>query len=74
MFGDDPDSTAYKIYQNGILKKVFFAAYLSLIFITTFVSISMPIDRAMHYFTVVAWIMGFLTLTTLVGIIIFLSG
>ena len=35
------------IYENGILKKLFFALYLAMIFLSTFVSISLPIDRAM---------------------------
>ena len=61
------------IYENGILKKVLFSVYLSLIFISTFASISLSIDRAMSYFIAVAWIMGFLTLTTLFGITFFLS-
>ena len=35
------------IYENGILKKLFFALYLAMIFLSTFVSIALPIDRAM---------------------------
>ena len=56
------------VYSNGILKKVFFAAYLSMIFLSIFVSIALPIDRAMGYFRVVSIIMSILMITSLVGI------
>ena len=56
------------VYSNGILKKVFFAAYLSMIFLSIFVSVALPIDRAMGYFRVVSIIMSILMITSLVGI------
>ena len=66
-------NTAADIYNNGILKKVLFAAYLGMIFLSTFVSIALPIDRAMGYFRVVSIIMAVLMLSSLFGITFFLA-
>ena len=56
------------VYTNGILKKIFFSAYLGMIFLSAFVSIALPIDRAMGYFRVVSAIMSVLMITALIGI------
>ncbi len=61
------------IYENGILKKILFSFYLGMIFLSTFVSIALPIDRAMSYFRVVSIIMGVLTLASIFGITYFLA-
>ena len=61
------------IYQNGILKKVIFSVYLGVIFLSVFVSISLPIDRAMPYFRVVSVILGVLMLSSIFGIIYFMT-
>jgi len=61
------------VYDNGILKKIFFSFYLGLIFLSTFVSIALPIERAIGYFNVVAVAMGILTLSSLAGITYFLA-
>jgi len=61
------------IYDNGILKKVLFATYLGIIFLSTFVSISLPIERAMSYFRIVASILAVLMLTSIFGICYFLA-
>ena len=67
------NQTMADIYNNGILKKVLFSLYLGTIFLSTFVSIALPINRAMAYFKVVAWILGVLMISTLVGICFFLA-
>jgi lysylphosphatidylglycerol synthetase-like protein (DUF2156 family) len=61
------------IYDNGIVKKVLFSLYLGVIFLSTFVSISLPINRAMAYFRVVSIILGVLMLTSIFGISYFLA-
>ena len=70
---ENGSNTAADIYNNGILKKVLFAAYLGMIFLSTFVSIALPIDRAMGYFRVVSIIMAVLMLSSLFGITFFLA-
>jgi len=67
------NQTLTDIYENGILRKVFFSLYLGVIFIATFVSISLPIDRAMTYFRLVSFILGFLMLSSIIGITYFLA-
>ena len=62
-----------ELYENGILRMLFFVLYLGMIFLSTFVSISLPIDRAIGYFRVIACILGVLIITSLVGIIFFLA-
>ena len=61
------------VYDNGILKKIFFSFYLGLIFLSTFVSIALPIERAIGYFNVVAVAMGILMLSSLFGITYYLA-
>jgi len=61
------------VYNNGILKKVLFSAYLGMIFLSTFVSIALPIERAMGYFRIVAIIMAVLMLASIAGITYFLA-
>jgi len=62
-----------EIYDNGIVKKVLFSVYLGVIFLSTFVSISLPIERAMPYFRIVSSILGVLMLTSIFGITYFLA-
>ena len=73
LFVETGNETLTEIYDNGVLKKIFFALYLSVIFLSVFVSISMPINRAMPYFRVVSLILAILTLMTLIGICYFLA-
>ena len=61
------------IYYNGVLKKVLFSLYLGTLFLSTFISISLPIHRAMPYFRVVSCILGVLMITSLIGICYFLA-
>ena len=61
------------IYDNGILKKILFSVYLGTLFLSTFVSIALPINRAMAYFKVVSCILGVLMITSLAGICYFLA-
>ena len=73
LFVETGNETLTEIYDNGIVKKIFFSLYLSVIFLSVFVSISMPINRAMPYFRVVSLILAILTLMTLIGICYFLA-
>ena len=74
LFVETNNSEVMKeIYDNGILKKVLFSLYLGVIFLSTFVSISLPINRAMAYFRVVSIILGVLMISALFGITYFLA-
>jgi len=70
---EEVGGVAEDIYNDGILKKILFAAYLGMIFLSLFVSISMPIDRAMGYFRVVSIVMAILMLSSIAGITYFLA-
>ena len=71
---EESSGTFWKdLYENGILKMLFFALYLGMIFLATFVSIALPIDRGIGYFRVIACILSVLILLSLVGIIFFLA-
>lgn len=61
------------IYNSGVLKQIFFAIYLMMIILSVFVSIALPIDRAMPYFRVVAVVMSILVLLSIAGICYFMS-
>jgi len=67
------DSFMEDVYEGGIFRKVLFSFYFGMIFLTIFVSISLPIDRAMCYFRLVSTIMTLLMLTSLIGIVYYLS-
>jgi len=74
LFVEDSNSQVMRdIYENGILKKVLFSLYLGMIFLSTFVSIALPIDRAMGYFRVVSMIMAVLMISSILGITYFLA-
>ena len=74
LFVEESSSQVMRdIYENGILKKVLFALYLGMIFLSTFVSIALPIDRAMGYFRVVSMIMAVLMISSIIGITYFLA-
>lgn len=74
LFVDTGDNqTLIDIYDNGVLKNIIFGVYLGTLFLSVFVSISLPIDRAMGYFKLVSIILGFLMLSTIVGISVFLA-
>ena len=62
-----------EIYNNGIMKKVLFSVYLACVFISVFVSLSLPVQRAVPYFHVVSTIMSFLMLSALTGVTYFLG-
>ena len=47
--------------------------YLGMIFLSTFVSIALPIDRAMGYFRFISTILGVLMITSIAGIAYFLA-
>jgi len=62
------------LYNNGIVTKIFFSLYLGMIFLSTIVSIALPIDRAMGYFRLVSIVMGVLMIASIAGISYFLAG
>ena len=61
------------LYNNGIIQTVFFSLYVGMIFLTTFVSVALPIERAMGYLTLVSVILGVLMMSSIAGIAYFLA-
>lgn len=61
------------IYNNGVMRTIVFSIYLAVLFLSVFVSISLPIDRAMGYFKFVSVILGIFMLSAIVGISYFLA-
>lgn len=47
-------------YESGAMIAILFYGYLGCLIICTFISISMPLDRALYYFKPVSIIMGLL--------------
>ena len=62
-----------EFYDSGVPKEVFFSVYIFCLFLSIFIAISLPIDRAMPYFRVVAVIFAIIVLTSIVGICYFLA-
>ena len=54
-------------------KETFFSTYLFGIFLSIFIAISLPIDRAMPYYRVIAVFFAIIVLTSIVGICYFLA-
>ena len=73
LFVETGNEALTEIYDNGILKKIIFSLYLGMVFLSVFVSVSLPINRAMVYFRTVSCILGVLTMSALVGICYFLA-
>lgn len=48
------------LYESGAMMGILFYGYLACLIICMFISISMPLDRAMYYFKPVSVIMGIL--------------
>ena len=61
------------IYDSGVVEEIFFSLYLILLVLSIFVSIALPIDRAMPYFRIVAVLMAVLVLSSIGGICYFLA-
>jgi len=61
------------LYNSNILQKFLPAFYLGMIFLTTFVSISLPIDRAMGYFRFVSVFICVLMIGLIVGVSSFMA-
>ena len=61
------------IYDSGVVEEIFFSLYLILLVLSIFVSIALPIDRAMPYFRIVAVLMAVLVLSSIAGICYFLA-
>jgi chitin synthase len=57
---------------SAIIYKAFTWGYGLMLILTIFVSIALPIDRAMYYLRAISFIMGLLFITSLVGITTFL--
>jgi hypothetical protein len=53
---------------------LFTYAYASLVIFTVLISIASPIDRAIQYFIVIATVLSFFTIMSVVGIAVFLAG
>ena len=58
---------------KDVTQKIFFAIYMMLLILSIFVSIALPIQRAMAYFHIVAVMMAILVLLSLAGICYFLA-
>lgn len=64
-FFNDVDEISFSV--------LFTYAYASLVIFTTLISIASPIDRAIHYFIVIASVLSFFTICSIVGITVFLA-
>ena len=53
-----------EIYQDQIITKTFFATYCFMIFLVTFASVAMPLDRAICYFRITSVILGILMISS----------
>ena len=62
-----------RIYNSGVIYQLLFGFYTMILIISIFVSIALPIDRAMPYFHFVAVVMSILVLFSLAGICYYLS-
>ena len=62
-----------EFYDSGVPKEVFFSIYMFGLFLSIFIAISLPIDRAMPYYRVVAVVFAIIVLTSIVGICYFLA-
>lgn len=60
-------------YNSGWLIAILFYSYLVCLIISVFVSISMPLERAIFYLRIIAVIMGFLTTISIGGVAAFLG-
>ena len=67
------DDLLTRIYESGVIYQLLFGFYTMIIIISVFVSIALPIDRAMPYFHFVAVVMSILVLFSLAGICYYLS-
>ena len=59
--------------KGNLISEILFGAYLFLVLISIFVSVTLPIERAMPYFRVVALSFSILMTITMAGLIFFLS-
>lgn len=59
--------------NGNLISGIIFGAYLFLVLISIFVSVTLPIERAMPYFRFVAVLFSILMTITMVGLIFFLS-
>ena len=60
-------------YESGVPKEAFFATYMFGLFLSIFIAISLPIDRAMPYYRVVAVVFAIIVLTSIGGICYYLA-
>ena len=68
--------TLYKFFENYYdigFAQVFSWGYISLLVFSVLISLAVPIDRAMSYFRLIAFVFAFLTIFSLVGISVFLA-
>ena len=62
-----------EFYNSGVPMEVFQAVYMFCLFLSIFIAISLPIDRAMPYYRTIAVIFAIIVLTSLAGICFFLG-
>ena len=62
-----------ELYNSGVPMQVFKAIYMFCLFLSIFIAISLPIDRAMPYYRVIAVIFAIIVLSSLAGICYFLG-
>ena len=64
---------ATEFYESGVPMAVFTAVYMFCLFLSMFIAISLPIDRAMPYYRTIGCIFSIIILTALAGICFFLA-
>jgi len=61
------------IYEDALIVKVVYGIYLFIIFISLFMSMSVPIEKAMPYFRCMGLLFSLFSLITIGGIVIYLT-
>jgi cellulose synthase/poly-beta-1,6-N-acetylglucosamine synthase-like glycosyltransferase len=61
-----------KVYDDAVIAKIIYALYLFTIFITLFMSMSVPIEKAMPCFRCMGLLFSIFSITTIVGIVFYL--
>ena len=61
-----------KIYNTGVIEEVFFAAYILTIILAIFISIGLPLNRAVGIIRTITVILSILILSSIAGFIYFL--
>jgi hypothetical protein len=59
--------------NSDLTRQILFSSYLFLIFLTMFISLTLPVEKGIGYFRFVAVIFSLMTLFVVVGIIYFMT-